>query len=269
MTVLQMPRARIRVIKNEQNQGIIKSLNRALDAASAGLIARIDCGELADPRRIMLQRGFLRDHSDHVLVSSQATWITMNGAPLFATTFPCEDLGIRKRLFLKDNVIIHPAVMYRKIPGLYYRDVAVTAEDYDYWLRLSMHGKFAVLDEPLTKIRLDPDGTTYSRKMQQVRAVDHIQRAFIEQFSELRTQHKAHEVKLTWPDLLQQSLFHFFTRQAIVNYQRSKILYYILKLFSGITSPSYMLRLVQMKVKRLSLSRDPIFQRYLLASKRS
>jgi len=260
---------RIRVLKNEINQGIIRSLNRALDAASFELIARIDCGEIADSRRIELQRRFLREHPDHVLVSSQADWTTMNGAKLFTTTFPCDDADLRKKLFLKDNVIVHPAVMYRKIPGLYYRDDAATAEDYDYWLRLSMHGKLAVLDEPLTKIRLDPDGTTYSKKMQQVRTVDLIHRAFLDQFNERRMQREITEVKLTGLDILQQRMFHFFTQRAIFTYPRSKILYYVLKSLSGITSPSYMMKLIQMKVRGLTLSRDPIFQRYLEASKLS
>jgi len=260
---------RIRVLRNEKNEGIIRSLNRALDTASAGLIARIDCGELAAPRRIALQRGFLRDHPGHVLVSSQADWITMNGASLFTTAFPCDDAEIRKRLFLKDNIIVHPAVMYRKIAGLYYRESAATAEDYDYWLRLSLYGKLAVLDQPLTRIRLDPDGTTYSRKMQQVRTVDRIQRAFMEQFREQRTQRETQAVKLSGLDRLQQSLFHFFTRQAIRHYHRSKILYYVLKLLSGITSPSYMLKLVHMNVSRLTISRDPAFRRYLAAQEPS
>lgn len=260
---------RITVLKNAVNLGIIRSLNRALDAASAGLIARIDCGEIADTRRIEIQRAFLRDHPDHVLVTSQADWITMNGASLFSTAFPCGDAELRIRLFLKDNIIVHPAVMYRKIAGLYYRDSAATAEDYDYWLRLSMYGKFFLLDQSLTKIRLDPDGTTYSRKIQQVRTVDHVQRAFMEQFSERRTQRETHAVTLSGLDLLQQRMFHFFTRQAILNFHRSKILYYVLKLLSGIASPSYMLKLVQMNIKRLTISRDPVFRRYRTAHKLS
>lgn len=257
---------RIKVLKNEMNQGIIRSLNRALDTATSDLIARIDCGEIADPRRIELQREFLSEHPDHVLVSSQADWTTMDGEKLFTTMFPRDDIELRKSLFLKDNIIVHPAVMYRKIPGLYYRDGAATAEDYDYWLRLSMHGKFAVLNEPLTKIRLDPDGTTYSRKMQQVRTVDLIHSAFLDQFNGRRMQREINKVSLTWPDILQQRMFHFFTRYAILTYRRSKTVYYVLKLLSGITSPSYMLKLVQMKIKRLTILRDPGFQRYLEAS---
>ena len=260
---------RIRVIKNERNQGIIRSLNRALNSASSELIARIDCGELADPRRIELQRRFILEHPDHVLVSSQADWTTMNGEKLFTTTFPCEDVELRKRLFLKDNIIVHPAVMYRKIPGLFYRDGAATAEDYDYWLRLSMYGKLAVFDEPLTKIRLDPDGTTYSKKMRQVKTVDLIHRTFMDQFRVPYIKRELSEVKLTGSDILQQRMFHYFTRHAIFNYHRSKILYYMLKLLSGITSPSYMLKLVQMKVRGLRISHDPVFQRYLAASELS
>jgi glycosyltransferase involved in cell wall biosynthesis len=260
---------RIKVLKNGTNQGIIRSLNRALETASSDLIARIDCGEIADPRRIELQRGFLCEHPGHVLVSSQADWTTMKGDKLFTTTFPHDDIELRKRLFLKDNIIIHPAVMYRKIPGLFYRDGTSTAEDYDYWLRLSMYGKIAVYDEPLTKIRLDPDGTTYSKKMRQVKTVDLINRTFMDQFRVPYIKRELSEVKLTDLDILQQRMFHYFTRHAIFNYHRSKILYYMLKMLSGITSPSYMLRLVQMKVRGLRISHDPVFQRYLAASKLS
>lgn len=260
---------RIKVLRNANNQGIIRSLNRALDAASTDLVARIDCGEIADPRRIELQHGFLRENRDHVLVASQADWISMGGTKMYTTSYPCDDAELRKRLFLKDNVIVHPAVMYKRISGLYYRDGASTAEDYDYWLRLSMYGKIAVYDEPLTKVRLDPDGTTYSKKMQQLKTVDLIHRTFMSQFRVPRIERKLSEVKLTGLDILQQRMFHFCTRHAIIYFERSKILYYVLKLLSGIASPSYMLKLIQMRIKRLTIANDPIFRQYIAANKLS
>ena len=153
-----------KVLQNAKNEGLVKSLNRGLDQASSVFIARIDCGDIAEKNRIETQSRFLQDNRDYVLVASQAEWITMNGDALFRTHVPCDDLEIRKRLFSKDSILIHPAVMFKKIPGLSYREIAATAEDYDYWLRLSMHGKLFIINDVLLKMRLDPDGTTYSKK---------------------------------------------------------------------------------------------------------
>lgn len=258
---------RIRLIHNRKNLGIVESLNEGIKQASSGIIARIDCGDIAGRKRIEKQYGFLADHRDFILVSSQANWVTRNGERLFTTMYPSEDAEIRKRLFLKDSILIHPAVMYRKIEGLFYRDIAATAEDYDYWLRLSMHGKLFIIDEPLMTVRLDPDGTTYSKKMRQVRTVDLIHKSFLKNLGNP-------DAEITWQiaalnnlDILQQKLFHRFSRYAIKYSRASKFLYYFFKLLSGISSPSYMYKLAEMRLRRLTVSKDPMFQRYLSLSR--
>jgi len=261
--------SRIRLLQNEKNEGLVKSLNRALDRASSRLIARIDCGDIAHRERIELQYRFLQENHDYVLAASQAEWIAMNGETIFTTNVPCDDREIRKRLFLKDSVLIHPAVMFRKIPGLYYREIAVTAEDYDYWLRLSRYGKLFIINKVLLKMRLDPDGTTYSKKIHQVKTVDLIHDAFVHGLKNPAAQREWPVVKLDSLETLQERLFHFFTRYASRYYRESKFLYCFFKLLSGISSPYYMFTLVRMRLKRLTVSNDPLFHQYLSWAERS
>ncbi len=254
---------RIKLLKNDKNKGLVKSLNSGLMLASSNLIARIDCGEIADARRVELQYLFLQNNEDYVLVSSQAEWVAMSGERLFTTKFPSTDVEIRKRLFIKDNIVIHPAVMYRKIDGLFYRDIAATAEDYDYWLRLSRYGKLFILNEPLLKMRLDPGGITYSKKIQQTKTVDLIHRSFVRSLLDPFDKWEWSAVTLNNVEINQQKLFNLFTALAIKYRSISIFIYGVFRLLAILSIPYYLLKLIQLKVRRITVSRDPLFEKYL------
>jgi len=260
---------RITILRNAKNEGLVRSLNRGLNHASSQFIARIDCGDLAEKKRIEIQSRFLQEHSDYVLVASQAEWITMSGDTMYTTHVPSDDREIRKRLFIKDSILIHPAVMFKKIPGLYYREIAATAEDYDYWLRLSMHGKMFVIDDSLLKMRMDPDGTTYSKKMRQVKTVDLIHASFFMGPGSPSAQREWSVVELSGIERIQERLFHLFSRYAYQYYHRSVVLFYTFKILSGLSSPQYMFKLFNMMLRRRSVSSDPLFQQYLSWAERS
>ncbi len=265
LTRYSLKDSRIKLIKSDANRGIVRSLNAGLERASSKIIARIDCGDVADSQRIELQYGFLKAHSDYVLVSSQVEWISMKGEKLFTTGYLSPDLEIRKRLFVKDCILFQPAVMFRFTRMLYYRDLgeANNAEDYDYWLRLSMLGKMYIINKPLVKVRANPDGTTYSRKIEQVKSVDLIHRSFICTLKGKQDGCELPAIRLSGIEMCQQGLFHKMTRHAASWSGRSRAVYCFFKWMSVLVSPYYLFTLLRLRVMRLAVPFSPLFKKYI------
>ena len=255
---------RIKLIRNDSNIGIVESVNKCIRQASAKYIARMDCGDIADKDRLEIQYRYLEDHSDYVLVASQVEWITMAGEKLFVTKYPSYDEKIREQLFTKNCILHQPAVMMRRINNLYYRNITGTnnAEDYDYWLRLSLLGKLYLIDAPLIKVRMNPDGTTYSRKIEQIKSVDAIYHSFICTLKNQKNTCELHRVQLTKLEILQQRSFYRMNRYALQWRRKSKIMYCALKWLSLIVSPYYAFTLIRQRVSRLYLPFDPLFSKY-------
>jgi glycosyltransferase involved in cell wall biosynthesis len=73
---------RVRVVRNETNLGLTRSLNRGLKLARGELIARQDADDWSTPDRLELQLPFLRANPPVVAVGAQAQLIDGNGGDL-------------------------------------------------------------------------------------------------------------------------------------------------------------------------------------------
>ena len=147
---------RIRIIRNEKNNGIALSLNRGLKEAHTDLIARMDSDDASLPTRLALQVAFMAANPD-VLISS-------GGMALYETdmciSLPTDDATIRIHLLWK-SPFCHPAVIFRRTPVLEaggYDTAAIPAEDYELWTRLAAARgwRFANLDTVLLRYRTHP-----------------------------------------------------------------------------------------------------------------
>ena len=149
--------SRVRVVRQE-NQGIVASLNRALELARAPLVARMDHDDVSRPDRFAKQIAYLRQHPEVAAVSGAMDVIDQDGTYLRTDEFPTLPAAIASELLYR-NCICHPAVIaradaLRKVGG--YRKNAQFAEDYDLWLRLSEAGQVANLPDVLLSYRLHP-----------------------------------------------------------------------------------------------------------------
>jgi len=253
---------RIRVITNKNNCGIVAALNRGILAARSKLIARMDCGDFSFPDRLTTQYEFMTTHPEHVLVSSQVVWTDDADRILRTTTFPTDDVSIRQKLFTKDNVLMHPAVMFRLLPNMLYHERSC-AEDYDLWLRLSLSGKLHIIDRPLLKVRLNAQGTTYSRKIMQIRTVDAIHVEFRERFLKKHGEYVYDVPVLGSLENAQQDMFSYFTGRAMGFRRSSKVLYALCKLLSVLVCPVYLWFLLASCLRKLTVRRDALFRKYV------
>lgn len=134
------------VIKNNANQGLTQSLNIGLTSIATEFTARIDADDWWHPAKLAKQIEFFDTHAGYGVVG---TWYENHGKHgVKQMKLPLTDHEIRKNI-LKRNPFAHSAVMFRtdlvKNAGGY--DVHWRyGQDYELWLRLMPHTKFANLD---------------------------------------------------------------------------------------------------------------------------
>jgi hypothetical protein len=152
------PRGRLLV--NERNLGLSRTLNRGWRKARAPYIARLDADDVALPDRLSRQVSFLDAHPRVAAVGGSVIRIGESGALGATVTFPTGNRGIRATL-CRRSCIAHPAALIRRSAlegvGGYRLD---EAEDFDLWLRLSDEWELANLREPVILYREHPAQVT-------------------------------------------------------------------------------------------------------------
>ena len=161
---------RIRVIDNECNIGITKSLNKGLKKARGEYIARLDDDDMALPERLEKQRKFLNKNKDIALVGSWAEYIDQNGKFMRMRKTPTDSRVIRYELIFGNN-FYHSALMFRKsaildIGG--YDESFKHAQDYELLSRLRDTHKLANIPEALIRYRINPKSIVSSSESQKV-----------------------------------------------------------------------------------------------------
>lgn len=147
--------ARLKVLINEKNRGLAASLNRALEASVATIIARMDADDIAEPERLTREhQRLVADDLD--VVSANISYIDASGQPIGERdAIPDADADIKLMMDL-GLTIFHPTVMFRRdvIQAVGGYNHLATAEDLDLWLRVRRADKrFGAISEPLLKYR--------------------------------------------------------------------------------------------------------------------
>lgn len=157
---------RIKVISRE-NKGLIATLNEGIDAASTEIIARMDADDVSFPNRLETQYNYLQQHTDLVLVGSEANVTDKDGSFLFIL----KPAGYTHQEIVNNIMTAcpfnHPSVMFRKeavIKAGYYPDKAITFEDHLLWKNLITIGNVANIQEVLLNYRLNPESVTMDER---------------------------------------------------------------------------------------------------------
>ena len=158
---------RIRLIKNANNLGLIKTLNRGLALAKGQYIARQDQDDISHPERLKKQADFLISHPEIVLLGTRVNSIDPYGrkSKLYGCCTVSSELAIRWQLMF-DNPFVHPSVMMRteivrKIGG--YDEHFLECEDYDLFSRLAYTYRTTNLKEALLDYRYHFDSMDANR----------------------------------------------------------------------------------------------------------
>lgn len=178
--------ARLRIVTNGTNLGLVKTLNLGINLCRSEFIARMDADDIAVPRRLEKQVAYLRSHSNVILISSSRSAIDHRSRPINEYNRAISGPALIRWKLLTGNFITHTAVMLRKsaLPTPLFEEQFKHAEDYAAWLRLLAHGDFETLQEPLVAMRWHGASVSASNKAVQVRsAMSALARHVKEQYS--------------------------------------------------------------------------------------
>jgi glycosyltransferase involved in cell wall biosynthesis len=174
---------RIRVERNQENMGLVKTLNRGLDLVQTELVARMDCDDIAMPERIEKQVAFLDRNPDIGMCGT--AYELFHGSVRQTITPPCRHEEIVYGL-LEDNVFLHSSVVVRmsilNVHGLRYNGRYRHAEDYELWTRLSQYTRTANLPEVLVRYRSHSENISNTNKAEQIGTRNKIRLEYLESF---------------------------------------------------------------------------------------
>lgn len=193
---------RIKYFKNEKNSGIVFSLNRALEIASADYIARIDADDICLKDRLKVQLDFLECNKNVGVCSGSICYIDADGIEGVTVKMPTSNDECKVK-FLFGNPIIHPASMFRRELAIKVGGYTVgmePAEDYDFWLKLLAVSEIQNVDETLLKYR------THSTNYSMIKRHEYNQK-FTEIFSK--------KSKLRFLDIIEDKFLNFHIRLII------------------------------------------------------
>lgn len=145
--------SRIIYIKNEQNLGLIKTLNKGLDLAKGEFVARMDQDDISHSERFEKQLIIFKKNPE---IGVCGTWFTLFRENHEDKIIEHPEYNDSIKIGLLTSCCIgHPTVMMRKKAIENYRyDVNYqAAEDFELWTRLVRVTKFYNIQESLLKYR--------------------------------------------------------------------------------------------------------------------
>jgi glycosyltransferase involved in cell wall biosynthesis len=156
LELLSKEDSRIKIINNDQNLKIVKTLNKLISIANGKYIARMDADDISLPDRIEKQVFFLEENHEYALCGTNAWHINESGNIIGKSNLP---LTYEDNKFYLDyySTFYHPTIMIRSdvYKNNLYSDDFLYAEDYELWCRLIFKEKIkaANLNERLFKYR--------------------------------------------------------------------------------------------------------------------
>ncbi|MBE9047647.1 glycosyltransferase [Pleurocapsales cyanobacterium LEGE 10410] len=162
--------SRITLIRNQENIGLTKSLNKGLKLAEGEYIARQDADDVSFPERFEKQVAFLDRHSEVVLVSCDIERINAEGCPIGKFQRGCEPELVFWYLLFYNRLAGHSQVVFRResvmnIDG--YCENYRYSQDYELWCRLVETGKILILPKVLLQQRFHSQRVSAAKKLEQ------------------------------------------------------------------------------------------------------
>ncbi len=162
------------VVIQQENKGLVTTLNETIAMARGTYIARADADDPSFSTRLEQQVATLRKDSGMVLVSGGFEIIDENGYFIETIHALTRDEDIRRTMMLR-NPFGHAGVMFRKDAfnkvGGYSNNYGPT-EDFELWIRLSSVGRLGNIPMPVYRYRVVGNGISQSSSKVQTEFTD-------------------------------------------------------------------------------------------------
>ena len=157
--------SRIRVLNNENNIGLVNTLNKGLESALGEYIVRMDCDDVSLSNRLSVQVAFM-DKNINVGACGSFYNLMLNEKKA-VVDFPLKNEEI-SGFMVFNSPMAHPTVIIRKslidAHRLRYRSEYIHAEDYDLWSQLSEISELANVSDVLLNYRVHENQITSTEK---------------------------------------------------------------------------------------------------------
>lgn len=170
LKAVAMSDTRVKLIFNDENLGLIKSLNKGIKAVSGDYIARMDADDVCDLDRIRKELGYLLQNRCD-LVGCAVDRINEDGDLVGKGHIYSGEDSMISQILKIDNFIPHPTwlvktCVYSRLNG--YREI-FACEDYDFLLRASDYGyKIGLCREILLQYRINMSGISRKNSFKQL-----------------------------------------------------------------------------------------------------
>jgi len=176
---------RMKIIDNQKNIGLTKSLNKGLEIARCEYIARQDADDISLPCRLEKQVKYMDSHPKIGILGTWVEIIDGKNKILKTCREPTQPIDISWKLIFK-NCLSHSSIMYRKKIvcdiGKYKEDT-MHAQDYDLWSTLNIKNiEFAQIPEILVQWRMQPNNISNIYDEKQEYTVRDVIRKNVSQF---------------------------------------------------------------------------------------
>ena len=149
--------SRIRLVRNENNLGLTKSLNIGLKLAKGKYIARMDGDDISHPGRLEHQYVYMTSNSGCDFLATEGVLIGESGRRLKDIRIDFKGLPQKEYILNYGSPFIHSSMMFSKHKILEmggYDESYKTRQDLELWLRIIYSGmEISVLKRPLIKLR--------------------------------------------------------------------------------------------------------------------
>lgn len=168
--------SRIKLIKNETNQKIVKTLNKLIALANGKYIARMDADDISLPKRIEEQVKVLEKNNNRIVMCGcNVIHIDESDRKIAKTILPVTKKQIQVMKSFR-TPFYHPSVMI-KVAVLkqykYLREFQY-AEDYELWLRILHNYEAVNLRKRLLKYRIHSQQISKTKTLRQIQIMEKI-----------------------------------------------------------------------------------------------
>lgn len=154
--------SRVKYVKNENNMGLVKTLNKAISISTGKYVARMDSDDIALKLRIEREVDYMESHPECIICGTFAKYFSeVEGEKTFGRImkYEVEDAKIKKELAY-ECCFAHPTVMFRSSvfseTDKRYDDDYLNSEDYNYWIDLMDLGNYHNIPKVLLYYRISP-----------------------------------------------------------------------------------------------------------------
>lgn len=165
--------SRIVFIRNKENIGLPRSLNKGLAVCQGKYVARMDADDISFENRLEEQVKYMESNPNILASGAWADFIDKKGNKISSGLRYESNPQRVKAMFLQNSHLVHPLAIYHRViegnPIRYSENEQLKyAEDYDLWVRILDKGHISNIPKVLLLYRLSPNQITNDRKWENI-----------------------------------------------------------------------------------------------------